>query len=398
MRVVVALIAAVIAGALFAEATMQPTMSTRAQFLGLVAASAALAWMAAWAFPKIAGRIRRIRFTIASLAVVALLLVAALFTVAAALMFISSHDLQLALTVLVIGLVLGSVFAIAVSEPLASDLERIGETAGRVAGGDLTARTGVARSDEVGRAAAALDDMAGRLSELETERQRQRDARQAFLTAIGHDLRTPLAALRAAVEALQDDVAADPDRFLRSMDRDLEALTALVDDLFLLTRIESGDLELEMMRIDLAELADDAVEALRPSAARHEVEVKVEAPDRVPAVGGPGALSRVIRNLVDNAIRHSPPHGHITVHVEGNGSPTVSVVDQGPGFESDFVTLAFESFSRGDAARARATGGAGLGLAIAQGFIAAHGGEIWADSGPGGRVTFRLPTPTKPAA
>jgi signal transduction histidine kinase len=148
--------------------------------------------------------------------------------------------------------------------------------------------------------------------------------------------------------------------------------------------------------VDVSELADETIEALRPAAARRNVQLALETEGRVRAVGGPEALGRVIRNLVDNAIRHSPAGGRVVVRVEGNGTALVRVIDDGPGFPDGFLERAFESFARGDEARTRHTGGAGLGLAIAQGFVRAHGGTIWADRGPGGRVSFRVPGP--PAA
>ena len=99
----------------------------------------------------------------------------------------------------------------------------------------------------------------------------------------------------------------------------------------------------------------------------------------------------MIRNLVDNAIRYAPASSEVVVAVSNGDGALVSVEDDGPGFPPEFVEAAFESFVRADPARTRTTGGAGLGLAIAHGVVAAHGGQIWAEAGPGGRVAFRLP-------
>jgi signal transduction histidine kinase len=308
-------------------------------------------------------------------------------------MFISTHDLHLLWIVLGFALVLALVFAAAVAHSLTDDLGGIAEAATRIGRGDLEARTGVDRPDELGAVAAALDDMADRLAAVEEEREREHEARRAFLTAIGHDLRTPLSALRAALEALQDGVVTDTDRYLTSMQRDVEALSGLIEDLFVLARIESGHFELDPVAVDLSDLVDEALEGLRPTAASRNIEVVLETSGHVRALGGPEALSRVVRNLVDNAIRHSPPGGRVTVRVEGNGAALVRVLDEGPGFHPDFLDEAFESFTRADEARSRDAGGGGLGLAIARGFVDAHGGTIWADPGPGGRVAFRVPSP-----
>ncbi len=122
------------------------------------------------------------------------------------------------------------------------------------------------------------------------------------------------------------------------------------------------------------------------------MELRLEASGRVPVQGGPEALGRVMRNLVDNAIRYAPARSDVVVRVSNGDAATVEVIDQGPGFDHAVLAAAFERFTRADPSRNRDTGGAGLGLAIAKGVIEAHGGQIWAHPGPGGRVTFRLPT------
>ena len=182
------------------------------------------------------------------------------------------------------------------------------DAANRVADGDLGARTGIRRPDELGAAASAFDGMAARL---ETNERTRRE----FLAALGHDLRTPLAALRATVEALEDGVARDPDRYLRSMRADLDAMTHLVDDLALLATIEAGQLHVERERLDLTELADESIEALAPVAAQHGVTLRLEAVGGVHAIGGARELSRVIRNLIENAIRYAPAQSEVVVQV-----------------------------------------------------------------------------------
>jgi signal transduction histidine kinase len=117
----------------------------------------------------------------------------------------------------------------------------------------------------------------------------------------------------------------------------------------------------------------------------------LEASGIVRANGAPHALTRVIRNLIDNAIRYAPPATTVRVSVSNGNAARVEVTDEGAGFDPEFVDRAFETFTKADSARSRAEGGAGLGLAIARGLIEAHGGRIWAAAGPGGRVTFELP-------
>jgi signal transduction histidine kinase len=142
---------------------------------------------------------------------------------------------------------------------------------------------------------------------------------------------------------------------------------------------------------DLTDVADEAIEALMPVAAKENVTLILDAPVRVIVPTGHEAISRVVRNLLDNAIRHAPEGTDVTVEVSNDRGATVVVVDEGPGFSEDFITHAFDSLTRSDSDRNRETGGTGLGLAIAKGFVTALDGEIWAEPGPGGTVGFRLP-------
>jgi signal transduction histidine kinase len=305
-------------------------------------------------------------------------------------MFFSSHDLQLLLVVLGFGLVASFGFAYAVSRPITADLRRIAAMAGKVAGGEFSATTKVARADEVGSLAKAFDAMASDLREADEIRHDAEVARRDFLTAVGHDLRSPLGSLQAAVEALQDGVAPDPERYLNSMERDIAALHRLVDDVFLLARLEAGAVELDIQEVDITEIADEAIEVLQPTAHRLGVNVELRAPGSITARTAPDALGRVIRNLIDNAIRHSV--SNVVVALDASGDLRIRVTDDGDGFPPDFIDRAFDSFTRADTARTRDGGGTGLGLAIAHRFVTALGGSIHAEPGPGGIVEFSFPT------
>jgi signal transduction histidine kinase len=323
------------------------------------------------------------RFLIAMMAVLgaALLMIA----VAAQSMFINDQDLRLLMWALVPAVLGAAVVALLMARPVARDAGRICEAAMRVADGDLTARTGVQRTDELGEAAAMFDLMVGRLEAVERER--------AFmLSSISHDLRTPLTALRASVEAIRDGVAADPDQYLSRMERQVRALADLVDDLQLHSRLVSGTMELRRQRLDLTELADEAMETLRPIAEARPVTLRLETAQRVLVDGDQSQLARVVRNLLENAIRHAPEDSVVVVHVEAVASGvTLRVVDEGDGFPADFRDRALEPFTRADPARDTLTGTAGLGLSIARGIVVAHGGSIAVADGPGGVVEVRLP-------
>jgi signal transduction histidine kinase len=391
VNAVIWFLVAVVVGLVVFEISMQPTAEDRV-LLGLIfLAVALLAGVLALALRWAGRRSHSIRRSVLIVGLAGLVIAAVAVGIAAQQMFLSSHDLNLLLVVLVFAVATTVAFAVSVSGDLTRDLEATAGAARRIQTGDLAARTGVVRADEVGTVAETFDRMAAELEQRDAERRADEIARRHFLAAIGHDLRTPLASLRAAIEALEDGLAPDPDRYLRSMDRDVAVLSSLIDDLFLLSRIEEGSIEMERGPIDITELADEAIEVLAPVAASAEVRLELDADQRVVAVGGSEAVSRVLRNLLDNAIRFAPTGSAVTVEVRNEDGAAVRVLDGGPGFDAEFVGRAFERFSRDDPSRERSTGGSGLGLAIARGFVEALNGTIWAEPGPGGCVGFRLP-------
>jgi signal transduction histidine kinase len=391
MKAVLVSVAAVVIGLVLFEITMQPSASDRLELATIFIVMAAATSAAAILFPRFARRSRRLVVTVFALSLVSLVVVVFGLAVAANRMFISNHDLTIVLIVLGFGLLAALGFAITASSALTADLRDMAETTSEVADGNLAARTDVSRSDEIGRLAVGIDEMARGLEEAATARTTEDEQRRQFFAAVGHDLRTPLASAQVAVEALRDGVADDPDRYYASLQRDIGALHSLVDDLFLLARIQSGDMAIESMPTDLTDVADEAMEVLLPVAAKGDVELVLDAPTRVIISTGPEAVSRVMRNLLDNAIRYAPAGSAVTVEVSQNGAASVVVRDEGPGFNEDFVVHAFDSFSRSDSDRNRDTGGTGLGLAIAKGFVVALDGEIWVAPGPGGEVGFTLP-------
>ncbi len=333
-------------------------------------------------------------------------------------MFLSSHDYRLFLVVLMLSCGIALVVGAQLTRPLATDIRRLGEVAGRVAEGDLRAHTGIDRRDEVGKTATAVDVMVDSLAAAADERDRNSAARQQLFTSLGHDLRTPLAAMRAAVESLQDGIAPDPDRYLTILGNQVNSIEVMLDQLFAYARIESGHQGASRETVSLAELADEAVEALTPLAHRFDVRLRLSADQPGFVNVSSVEMSRVLRNLIENAIRHSPENGSVCVTVTesepglvrssfcgpdlggpdlggpGLGGPDLvqlSVRDQGSGFPTEFRAQAFEPFTRADSARNARTGHAGLGLAITKGIVTAHDGHIWLGDGPGGEVHVTLP-------
>jgi len=232
----------------------------------------------------------------------------------------------------------------------------------------------------------AMEERAGR--EVEA-------ARRQLVAAASHDLRTPLASLRLLVEAIDDEVATGEtrERYLREIRIHVGVLSDLIDDLFELSRIEAGDISWTMRQVELGELIDDTVAAMRAPAAERGVRLSAELPaGELVAQANAEKVQRVLFNLIQNAIRHTPADGSVTVRARPAGKGVeVEVDDSGEGIAAADGERVFEAFYRGDASRGE--DGAGLGLAISKAIVEAHGGKIWLESGPPGtRVFFTLQT------
>jgi signal transduction histidine kinase len=243
-------------------------------------------------------------------------------------------------------------------------------------------------------AAAVAAGLAVRQSMEERMRRQVEDARRGLVAAASHDLRTPLASLRLLVEAIDDGVAGeDRDRYLREIRTHVAVLSDLIDDLFELSRIEAGDITWTMRQVELGDLIGDTVAAFRSSAEERGVHLAAELPEgKVVAEADAEKVQRVLFNLIQNAIRHTPADGSVTVRAKGGpGGVEVEVADSGEGIPAGEGERVFEAFYRGDSARGE--DGAGLGLAISRAIVEAHGGRIWLeDAHPGTRVRFTLPT------
>ena len=242
-------------------------------------------------------------------------------------------------------------------------------------------------------AAAVAAGLAVRQSMEERMRRQVEDARRGLVAAASHDLRTPLASLRLLVEAIDDGVAGeDRDRYLREIRTHVAVLSDLIDDLFELSRIEAGDITWTMGQVELGDLIGDTVAAFRISAEERGVHLAAELPEgKVVAEADAEKVQRVLFNLIQNAIRHTPADGSITVRAKGGpGGVEVEVADSGEGIPAGDGERVFEAFYRGDSARG--DDGAGLGLAISRAIVEAHGGRIWLeDAHPGTKVRFTLP-------
>lgn len=379
----------VVVAAATAALLLRPSTTDWWLLVGLFALPAAVTAATA---QVLAHRLRSVAGALRAMILVALGGAALVVAGAASVMVVDSHDARLMLVALALGSAVGLVAAGWIGTALTDGFASVAATARRIGDGDLSARTDGAMPGEVGALADAVDEMAARLEAAERSRSRDAAARRDLLAALGHDLRTPLAALRAAVEALQDGVAREPARYLDAMATDVGVLSRLVDDLFTLARIERGDLRLHPEPVDLAELADTTVAGLEVIAQRRHLTLRLSADGDTTVAVDPHAIGRVLRNLLDNALRHAPERTTVDVAVRGDRDlVAVAVADAGPGFDPTFRARATAVSTRSDPARTRGGGGAGLGLPIARGLVEAHGGRLQIHPRPGGRVTVTLP-------
>lgn len=314
-------------------------------------------------------------------------------------MYISDHDARIALAIAVTS---GAV-AVVTASILGTEIARAARVL-RSAAEDLGRGVPVeARPLAVGEFRAVLDELAASDARLRSAREeilQQERSRQELVARIAHDLRVPLAGIRAQAEALLDGLAPEPDRYLHRIGAQVDRVDALVADLFAVSQIDAGTLSPRRERVALADVASDAVADLRTLAESAGVALEVDARDAGVVDADVVQLARAVANLTANALQHAPEGGRVVVTVAEDASERIvrlTVEDDGPGFaEADLVHV-FEPGWRGSAARTPhrldVTGGAGLGLAIVRGIARAHGGEASAGNRPGGgaRVSLTLP-------
>lgn len=237
----------------------------------------------------------------------------------------------------------------------------------------------------------------------EQERAAERSRRE-LVAWVSHDLRTPLAGIRAMAEALSDGVvtdSADVSRYAAQIGREVHRLSGMVDDLFEMSKINAGALRLELEPIDLRELIDEVLAANRTTAERAAVALYAEHPDsRITVAADDRALGRVLTNLVSNAIAHTPPGGHVAISAgSADRHAWARVDDTGPGIAENDLPRIFDIAYRGTSTRSPVAAdgvpaGSGMGLAIAAGLVEAHAGDITAENREQGcRFEVRLPLP-----
>ena len=368
------------------------------EMLALLAGTGAVALAAAHWAAAMRGRVGRLarQFDLAVGVAIGQMLLAA--AVIALLMFLSPHDaLMMAVVVAVAGVVAVRAASLMAGGVL-RDVEAVRDGLVAVGDGERGPAIATGARDELAELAAAANAMAGRLAAEQDARDAAEAARRDLIAAVSHDLRTPLTSLRLLAEALDDDIVdeATRRRYLASMGTHVRTLGSLIDDLFELSRLEAGDIAWTVERVPLEGLLADTVAAMAPAAESSGVAVRADvATGLAPAAANPEKLQRVLFNLIQNAIRHTPADGSVTVRAEpdgGGAAVCIEVADTGEGIAAPDRDRVFDPFFRGGAEAARTRAGAGLGLAIARAIVEAHGGRIWlADTDRGTRIRFTLP-------
>jgi signal transduction histidine kinase len=348
------------------------------------------------------GRLRKRRAKVArqgalTAAVTAAVALAGLWAVSTQ-MLASSHDLAVVLASLPVAAGAGVAYGVATARQVAADLEALAGVARRLEAGDLAARARVQGTAEVALIAETLNAAAARLAEARERERRMEQGRRDLVAWASHDLRTPLASLRALAEALADDMAPDEAtrrRYLAGLTANVERLSGLVDDLFELAAIQAGAVALQLEPTSLPDLVAEVLDRFEPEAAAGGVRLESRLDGGRPVLAGRDQLGRVLANLVVNGIRHTPRGGCLLVAVaDGDGATVLRVRDGCGGIPDADLPRVFDQLWRGDPARS--TTGAGLGLAIARGLVEAHQGTIRVDNVPGGcEFTVQLPWTTR---
>lgn len=318
----------------------------------------------------------------------------------ARMMFASEHDLLLAIVLLVFAGGIAMVLGYFLSTTVTERIQLLKSAAEKLAQGDLQTRVPVQGRDEVAGLAATFNQMAQQLQAADQKQRELENLRRDLIAWVSHDLQTPLASMRAILEALSDGVVEDPEtvkRYLNTAQRDVRYLSALIDDLFQMAQLDAGGFPLHLAEASLSDLVSDTLESFTELAKQQELTLEGNVDSDVdPVHMDTQAIGRVLNNLIGNALRHTSNKGRVSVWVRRTTQGVeVTVSDTGAGIRAEDLPYIFERFYRGDASRSRnrGTGGAGLGLAIARGIVQAHRGEIKVESqlGKGTQFTFYIP-------
>lgn len=311
-------------------------------------------------------------------------------------MFVSSHDAWMTVAIILFAGIVATRAAQLLLDGVVRDIDAVRGGLHAVERGERGVPITASSGQELEDLADSANRMTAALAAEEQARDAAETARRQVIAAVSHDLRTPLSTIQLLTEALRDGLADEHTerRYLDTLAANATTLGTLIDDLFELSCLDAGELGWSTEAVDLAALIDEACTLVRPSVERAGVTLHSDVAEGLaPALANPEKLRRVLLNLLQNAIRHTPAAGSVAVQTSAsNGCLQVEVADTGPGIAPQDRPHVFEAFYRGGGEAARTTAGSGLGLAISRAIVEAHGGRIWlAEASSGTKVRFTLP-------
>ena len=351
---------------------------------------------------------RSLRWAILATVVLTVTLIFVNFWITARLMLIGYTDLALTTALLLFAGVTAITFGFFVSRTITDSIRDLAKTAEALAQGDLSARLEVRGNDEIARLAETFNWMASNLQEIDEQKRTIEQTRRNLIAWVSHDLRTPLTSMRVMIEALQDGVVSDPEtvnRYLENTRAEIQHLSGLINDLFELAQIDVGHLNMYYVDASLCDLISDTIGTMTAQATQKQITLEGQVEQTIdPVQMAPDKIQRVLYNLLDNAIQHTPEKGEITLKAYlQNQNVRIDVHNTGSSIAQEEVPHIFSSFYRGEPSRVREmkhkenkshNRGAGLGLAITKGFVEAHGGEIWLDTNKNNNgITFSFLLP-----
>ena len=317
--------------------------------------------------------------------------------------FREQHYLTLTSVLLVFAGLTAVTIGFFASKTMTDRLSKLADATEKLAGGDFTIRLNISGNDEIAQLAATFNDMAQNLQEVDEQKRQLEQTRRDLTAWVSHDLRTPLASMRVMIEAMLDGVVQDEatvHRYLDNSRAEIEHLSHLMDDLLELAQLDVGHLTIHIQRASIRDLISDTIGAMTAKAKQRKIALKGEVADDVDMIQmAPDKIQRVLSNLVDNAIKYTDAGESVTLRAwRSDADIRIDIHNSGSYIPQDVLPRLFESFYRGEGSRVRGDDGgrgAGLGLAIARGFIEAHGGRIWANSIESKGTTFSFTLPQR---
>lgn len=346
-------------------------------------------------------RFPSLRWSLVSIVVITVLLTLLNIWVTAQLMFLSEHDLALTVSLLVFAGLTAIIFGIYIAGTITSRIMHLSDAAQHIAKGKLNTRLIVSGNDELAEFAHTFNWMAENLEDVDKEKQRVEKERRNLIAWVSHDLRTPLTSMQAMLEAIQDEIVTDPTTVQEYVGRSLSEVTNLshlIDDLFELSKLDTGHMDAKFVSASITDLISDVVSNLMAKAERKQINLQGDiAPNIPPILMATDKIQRVLVNLINNAVQYTPVKGEITITAYTKANYVhVDIHNTGQPIEEHHLPMIFNHFYRIEESRTQNMDGqrsTGLGLAIAKAIVEMHDGTINVASAPNKGTTFSFTLP-----